>query len=65
MNFQTFSTFRPKSERSDVTEIDTIKKKTEHLEIFTEGIKLMPEKLRMSKTTAFCSAVFFWSYSKS
>ena len=45
MNFQTFSTFRPKSACSDVTEIDTIKKPTDHLQIFTEGIILMTEKV--------------------
>ena len=50
MNFQTCSTSRPKSAGSNVTEIDTIKKNpTDHLQIFTEGIKLMPEKAPMSK----------------
>ena len=46
INLQTFNTFRPKSACSDVTEIDTIKKTTDHPQIFTEGIKLMPWKVK-------------------
>ena len=63
MNFQTFGTFRPKSVCSDRlvcsdTEIDTIKKNpTDHLQIFTEDIKVMPENIPVSKTTALRDAV--------
>ena len=58
MNFQTFSTFRPISTCSDVTEIGTIKNNpTDHLQTSTEGIKLLPEKVLMSKMTSLCNAV--------
>ena len=58
MNFQTFSTFRPISACSDVTEIGTIKKNpTDHLQTSTEGIKLLTEKVLMSKMTSLCKAV--------
>ena len=58
MNFQTFSTFRPISTSSDVTEIGTINNNpTDHLQTSTEGIKLLPEKELMSKMTSLCNAV--------
>ena len=43
---------------SDVTEIDTIKKNpTDRLQIVTEGINLMPERVPMPKKAAFCATV--------
>ena len=59
MNFQTFNT-GPRLACSDVTEIDTIQERTktiDQLQIFTECIRLMPEKVPMPKTAALCAAV--------
>ena len=45
-NFQTLSTFWPESACTGITKIDIIKKNpTDHLDIFTEGLKLMSEKV--------------------